>query len=163
MPVYIRDDAYDKNQAKRDKKKREMEKKKTEAKERRERNKRIKRRKKLGTEYKGGETEFREGIDNDWRAEASRIKIVTPPKGHVWDGETWVKDKKEEGGKLNGPSHDKGGIPIEAEGGEYVIKKDSVNKETEPILEEINKTGKLPSQSYDEWPVFDSRQRKGDE
>ena len=48
-------------------------------------------------------------------------------------------------GKLKGKSHDKGGIPIEAEGGEYVIKKDSVNKETEPILKAINETGKIPS------------------
>ena len=66
-------------------------------------------------------------------------------------------------GKIKGLSHKKGGKIIEVEGGEYVIKKSSVNKQTEPILEEINKTGKLPSQSYDEWPVFDSRQRKGDE
>ena len=43
------------------------------------------------------------------------------------------KSKKKQGGKLNGPSHDKGGIPIEVEGGEYVIKKGSVNKETAPI------------------------------
>ena len=53
------------------------------------------------------------------------------------------KKKYVKGGKTNGPSHAKGGIPIEVEGGEYIIKKSSVNKETEPILEEINKTGKL--------------------
>ena len=47
-------------------------------------------------------------------------------------------------GKIKGLSHKKGGKIIEVEGGEYVIKKSSVNKQTEPILEEINKTGKLP-------------------
>ena len=55
------------------------------------------------------------------------------------------KKKYVKGGKLNGPSHSKGGIPIEVEGGEYVIKKSSVNKQTEPYLEYINSHGKLPS------------------
>ena len=54
------------------------------------------------------------------------------------------KKKYNKGGKMNGPSHDKGGIPIEVEGGEYVIKKDSVNASTEPYLEYINQHGKLP-------------------
>ena len=53
------------------------------------------------------------------------------------------KKKYVKGGKLNGKSHSKGGININVEGGEYIIKKDSVNAFTEPILEEINKTGKL--------------------
>ena len=48
------------------------------------------------------------------------------------------------GGNLYGPSHDDGGIKIEAEGGEFIIKKDSVNEETLPILEEINETGVIP-------------------
>ena len=54
--------------------------------------------------------------------------------------------KKEyiKGGKTNGPSHTKGGIPIEVEGGEYIIKKKSVNEETEPYLEYINIHGTLP-------------------
>ena len=71
------------------------------------------------------------------------------------------KKKYQQGGKLNGPSHDKGGIPIEVEGGEYVIKKSSVNKETEPILEEINKTGKLKYPCGGKIPVYDARKRKG--
>ena len=54
------------------------------------------------------------------------------------------KKKYVKGGRTNGPSHDKGGIPIEVEGGEYVIKKSSVNGETEPYLEYINVYGKLP-------------------
>ena len=48
------------------------------------------------------------------------------------------------GGKLNGPSHDAGGIPIEAEGGEFIIKNSSVNDSTLDILEYINEHGDLP-------------------
>lgn len=54
---------------------------------------------------------------------------------------------------MNGPSHSKGGIPIEVEGGEYVIKKSSVNKGTEAYLEYINSYGKLP-------PGIDARNRR---
>ena len=42
------------------------------------------------------------------------------------------KKKYENGGKKKGPSHANGGIPIEVEGGEFVIRKSSVNKGTEP-------------------------------
>ena len=47
-------------------------------------------------------------------------------------------------GFLKGASHNDGGIPIEAEGGEFVIKKDSVNKGTLDTLEYINQHGDLP-------------------
>ena len=57
------------------------------------------------------------------------------------------------GGKAKGPSHKKGGIPIEVEGGEYIIKKDSVNSKTEPYLEYINSHGKLP-------PSINARKRR---
>ena len=57
------------------------------------------------------------------------------------------------GGKAKGPSHSKGGIAIEVEGGEYVIKKSSVNKGTEASLEYINTHGKLP-------PGIDARKRR---
>ena len=70
------------------------------------------------------------------------------------------KSKKQKGGKMNGKPHSKGGIPIEVEGGEYVIKKDSVNAETEPILEKINKTGKLTYRCGGKIPHFDSRKRR---
>ena len=55
------------------------------------------------------------------------------------------KQNYKNGGKMNGPSHNKGGIDINVEGGEYVIKKSSVNKDTEAYLEYINTHGKLPS------------------
>ena len=48
------------------------------------------------------------------------------------------------GGKLKGKSHAKGGIPIEAEGGEFIIKKNSVNSSTLDTLDYINKHGDLP-------------------
>ena len=55
-------------------------------------------------------------------------------------------------GMLKGPSHDRGGIKFnvggeiqEAEGGEYVIRKDSVNGNTEKVLKYINENGKLPN------------------
>ena len=48
------------------------------------------------------------------------------------------------GGTLNGPSHEAGGIPIEAEGGEFIIKRDSVNASTLDALEYINQHGDLP-------------------
>ena len=52
--------------------------------------------------------------------------------------------KKEMGGHIKGASHDNGGVVIEAEGGEYIVKKDSVNPKTEAVLEYINEYGKLP-------------------
>ena len=48
------------------------------------------------------------------------------------------------GGMLSGASHEEGGIPIEAEGGEYIIKRDSVNRSTIDMLEYVNQHGDLP-------------------
>jgi len=52
--------------------------------------------------------------------------------------------KYPEGGFLKGEPHENGGIPIEAEGGEFIIKKDSVNRSTLDMLEYINEHGDLP-------------------
>ena len=49
------------------------------------------------------------------------------------------------GGNIKGPSHDNGGVIIEAEGGEYIVNNKSVNPQTKAVLEYINKYGKLPS------------------
>ena len=54
------------------------------------------------------------------------------------------KLKKQIGGYLDGNSHEQGGIPIEAEGGEFIIKRDSVIGSTLDMLEYINKHGDLP-------------------
>ena len=68
------------------------------------------------------------------------------------------KKKYVKGGKLNGPSHEKGGIPIEVEGGEYIIQKDSVNDKTLPILKEINNTGSYGCGGH-VYPTVDARKR----
>ena len=62
-------------------------------------------------------------------------------------------EKYKKGGKLKGKSHKEGGIVVEVEGGEYVVKKKSVNKKTEPFLEYINIHGKLP-------PSFNSKKMR---
>ena len=54
------------------------------------------------------------------------------------------EQEAQQGGTLNGPSHESGGIPIEAEGGEFIIKKDSVNASTLDMLEYVNEHGDLP-------------------
>ena len=56
------------------------------------------------------------------------------------------------GGMLNGAPHEDGGIPIEAEGGEFIARANSVNEETLPVLEYINETGELP-------PIFNAMER----
>ena len=60
--------------------------------------------------------------------------------------------KYPDGGALKGKSHAQGGIPIEAEGGEFIIKKDSVNPSTIAMLEYINEYGDIP--------LTDARDRK---
>ena len=54
---------------------------------------------------------------------------------------------------LKGKPHSKGGININVEGGEYVVKKGSVNEETEQYLNYINTHGKLP-------PSINARKRR---
>ena len=62
-------------------------------------------------------------------------KVGRPPK----------KFKKyPHGGMLEGAQHEEGGIAIEAEGGEYIVKSDSVNEGTLPVLELINELGSFP-------------------
>ena len=82
---------------------------------------------------KGGKiTGFVDSSTNKGKKEKSRLKGSK-------------RKKYEHGGKMNGKPHSKGGIDINVEGGEYVVKKDSVNASTEPYLEYINQHGKLPT------------------
>ena len=69
------------------------------------------------------------------------------------------KKKYVKGGEIEGKSHKEGGKIIEVEGGEYIIKKDSFNAETQPILEKINKTGKFNYQCGGKIPTTDARTR----
>ena len=89
---------------------------------------------------------FVESSSNKGKKEKSRLK-----------GSSRKKFKK--GGKLKGPSHDKGGIDINVEGGEYIVKKDSVNNKTLPILKEINNTGTYGCGGH-VYPISDARKRK---
>lgn len=47
-------------------------------------------------------------------------------------------------GKLKGPSHKNGGILLEAEGGEYIIKKSSVKKTWKSYIRQDKQRRKLP-------------------
>ena len=88
-------------------------------------------------------------------------KANTEKEHRDLEGKGWSHNRRKmkKGGKLKGPSHDKGGIDINVEGGEYIIKKDSVNKNTLPILEEINKTGAYKGGGF-VWPSLDARKRR---
>ena len=81
---------------------------------------------------------FEKSGKNKGKKEKSRLK------GSKRNFELGGYNEYPEGGTLNGPSHDNGGIPIEAEGGEFIIKRDSVNASTLDTLEYINKHGDLP-------------------
>ena len=72
------------------------------------------------------------------------VKADTYKKHLSLNKQGYGHTKKEMGGPIKGASHDNGGVVIEAEGGEYVIRKDSVNPQTEAVLEYINEYGKLP-------------------
>ena len=81
---------------------------------------------------------FKESSKNKGKKEKSRLK------GSKRNFEMGGYNQYPDGGTLNGPSHDNGGIPIEAEGGEFIIKRDSVNGSTLDMLEYINEHGDLP-------------------
>ena len=76
---------------------------------------------------------------------------------------SWEKKYQQGGkleGKLHGPSHQQGGIKFsvggeiqEAEGGEFVVRKDSVHPGTEAVLKYINETGSVPN-------ITDARKRR---
>ena len=93
----------------------------------------------LDATHKDGEISgFKESSKNKGKKEKSRLK------GSKRNFEMGGYNRYPEGGTLEGPSHDNGGIPIEAEGGEFIIKRDSVNASTLDTLEYINKHGDLP-------------------
>ena len=84
----------------------------------------------LDASHSGGEiTGFVASSSNKGKKEKSRLE---------------GSQRAQEGGFLNGASHEEGGIPIEAEGGEFIIKKDSVNRSTLDMLEYINQHGDVP-------------------
>jgi len=90
------------------------------------------------THNKGEISGFEPSGSNKGKKEKSRLK------GSKRNFEIGGYNEYPEGGSLNGPPHEQGGIPIEAEGGEFIIKRDSVNAGTLDTLEYINKHGDLP-------------------
>ena len=83
-------------------------------------------------------TGFENSSNNKGKKEKSRLK------GSKRNFKEGGYNQCPEGGTLNGPSHKNGGIPIEAEGGEFIIKTDSVNQSTLDTLEYINQHGDVP-------------------
>jgi|TARA_R110002020_G_scaffold18579_6_gene64695 hypothetical protein len=84
-------------------------------------------------------TGFEDSSNNKGKKEKSRLK------GSKRNFEMGGYNMNEyEGGTLVGNTHEAGGIPIEAEGGEFIIKRDSVNAGTLDTLEYINRHGDLP-------------------
>ena len=83
-------------------------------------------------------TGFEKSSNNKGKKEKSRLE------GSERNIEVGGYNKYPKGGTLNGPSHNNGGIPIEAEGGEFIIKRVSVNGSTLDMLEYINQHGDLP-------------------
>ena len=82
------------------------------------------------THENGNISGFESSSKNKGKKEKSRLK--------------GSRRKAQIGGYLEGLSHDDGGIPIEAEGGEFIIKKNSVNRSTIDMLDYINEHGDLP-------------------
>ena len=91
---------------------------------------------------------FVDSSTNKGKIEKSRMKGS--------DRKTYAKH----GGKLKGKSHDDGGIDINVEGGEYIIQKDSVNKDTEAALQYINENGRLPYKHGGKILTIDARKRR---
>ena len=83
------------------------------------------------------------------------------------------KKKNIKGGKLNGPSHEEGGIPIEVEGGEFIVnisKNGAAKKHKDGLValndnpdnyEIVEKNSKLPKGNDYDFPAIDARKRKG--
>tara|TARA_Y100000310_G_scaffold230740_1_gene233236 strand:+ start:80 stop:442 length:363 start_codon:yes stop_codon:yes gene_type:complete len=100
---------------------------------------------------RGGEKDwYNVGDAHVW--EQKKQKDMDMERLKKWQDEafTWGDSQEtasayEKGGKLKGPNHDNGGIDINVEGGEYIVKKDSVNQNTLDVLEYINSYGDIPS------------------
>ena len=72
-------------------------------------------------------------------------------KGNTWDeNDQWAvlanaaRYHYASGGYISGRSHAQGGVPIEAEGGEYIMRKSAVDKMGVPFMNYLNEEGGLP-------------------
>ena len=81
------------------------------------------------------------------------VKAKKALEKQISEAEKQVPPVKQQGGYLQGKSHKHGGIaaviggqePVELEGGEYIIKKSSVDKLGKDVLAKINKEGRIPT------------------
>jgi hypothetical protein len=93
--------------------------------------------------FKGGFTGLVKNIISGFVkmiAKALIMKAVMSSLGGIglFFGGGGLIPKLDVGGKLSGPSHSQGGIDINAEGGEFVVRKKYVNDSTLPLLMAIN-------------------------
>tara|TARA_R100000353_G_scaffold31247_1_gene25601 strand:+ start:480 stop:2534 length:2055 start_codon:yes stop_codon:yes gene_type:complete len=108
-----------------------------------------------GYKEKGGEITVQPGSVKDLKNMVKELKKAS--KMHLGQSKrvashVGMMKKKQKGGILSGPSHKKGGIPaivakqqpVELEGGEYIIRKSSVDKLGKKVLDTINQKGKIP-------------------
>tara|TARA_R110000765_G_scaffold152479_1_gene255285 strand:- start:362 stop:637 length:276 start_codon:yes stop_codon:yes gene_type:complete len=72
------------------------------------------------------------------------------------------KSKMKKGGKMNGPSHDNGGIDINVEGGEIVVNKtinDAAGKHEAKLIALNKNPDDYEIVNKNDYPVFDARKR----
>ena len=62
---------------------------------------------------------------------------------------------------MEGPSHAQGGIPLIAEGGEFILRKSAVDRLGLPFLEYLNEEGDLPFMRFGEGGALDQNSEVG--
>jgi hypothetical protein len=97
-------------------------------------------------EYKNKQQRLRQQEEEKLARDAEEQARIDEEGAFTWESpQSQTASAYEKGGKLKGPNHDNGGIDINVEGGEYIVKKDSVNQNTLDVLEYINSYGDIPS------------------
>ena len=94
-----------------------------------------------------------DGLDVSHTNDGIRFEKSSINKGRKEKSRMKGSKRKQHGGYLQGKSHKDGGMPaivggktpVELEGGEYIIRKSSVDKLGKGVLEEINKKGRIPT------------------
>jgi len=114
--------------------------------------------KKVGFYYGSGASNWTYGLGSSWDnamdvavqkafTTEDAFNYLTAKHGDIFSekgGKLGFLPQAASGGYLAGPSHAQGGIPIEAEGGEYVIRKSAVDSLGIPYLNYLNEEGGLP-------------------
>ena len=103
--------------------------------------------------HKRGTYGNNDGLDVSHTKDGIRLEKSSINKGRKEKSRMKGSKRKQTGGYLKGPSHKNGGIaavvagkePVELEGGEYIIKKSSVDKLGKKTLDELNKKGRIPT------------------